>query len=110
MAWSVEYYDGSVEEAILGLPAGLLARYLRLADLLIGFGLNLGMPHTRSMGNRLFELRVRGAEGIARALYCTLVDQRIIVLHVFIKKSRKTPRRELDVARRRLKEVLDEPR
>ncbi len=89
----------------LELPPGLLARYLRLTELLVEFGANLGMPHTRSMGDGLFELRVKGIEGIARVFYCTLVGRRIIMLHSFVKKTEKTPQKELKVAQRRLREV-----
>ena len=96
----------SSEQAILRLPPGLLARYLRLTDLMLEFGPNLGMPHTRAMGGGLFELRVTGQEGIARVFYCTVVQRRIVMLHVFIKKSQKTPKRELEIAKRRLQEVL----
>jgi phage-related protein len=111
MAWRIEYYNTTIEQAILDLPPGLLARYLRLADLMIEFGPNLGMPHTRAMGEGLFELRVQGREGIARVFYCTVVQRRVIMLHVFIKKSQKTPKRELDIAKRRLREVLrNDPR
>lgn len=73
---------------------------------MLEFGPNLGMPHTRSMGNRLFELRVKSKEGIARVFYCTLVGEKIVMLHSFVKKTQKTPNRELQIARRRLKEVL----
>jgi hypothetical protein len=66
MAWRIEYYNTTVEQAILDLPPGLLARYLRLADLMIEFGPNLSMPHTRAIGEGLFELRVKGREGIAK--------------------------------------------
>jgi phage-related protein len=106
MAWRIEYYNDTIEQSILHLPSGLLARYLRLTDLMIEFGPNLGMPHTRAMGEGLFELRVKGPEGIARVFYCTLVQRRIVMLHAFIKKAQKTPKRELDRAKRRLQEVL----
>ena len=69
------------------------------------FGPDLGMPHSRAMGDGLFELRLKAAEGIARAFYCTVVGRKIVVLHQFVKKSDKTPLREVEVARRRLKEV-----
>jgi phage-related protein len=63
------------------------------------------------MGEGLFELRVKGQEGIARVFYGTVIHRRIILLHVFIKKSQKTPKRELDIAKRRLQEVLrNDPR
>jgi phage-related protein len=106
MAWRIEYYNETVEQSVLDLPSGLLARYLRLTDLMIEFGPRLGMPHTRAMGEGLFELRVNGREGIARVFYCTVVQRRIVMLHVFIKKSQKTPKRELEIAKRRLQEVL----
>ena len=106
MAWNIEYYNQTVEQAVLRLPSGLLARYVRLTDLMLEFGPNLGMPHTRAMGEGLFELRVKGQAGIARVFYCTVVQRRIVMLHVFIKKSQKTPKRELEIAKRRLQEVL----
>lgn len=106
MPWSVEYYSSAVEQDILALPAGLLARYLRLADLLCEFGPNLGMPHTRALGDGLAELRIKGAEGIARGLFCCVARQRIVMLHVIVKKSRKTPLHELRTARHRMHEVI----
>ena len=69
------------------------------------FGPALGMPHTRAMGGGLFELRIKAAEGIARVFYCTVIDRRIVILHQFVKKSDKTPPKELEIARRRMKEV-----
>jgi phage-related protein len=57
------------------------------------------------MGEGLFELRLKAAEGIARVFYCTMIGKRIVMLHQFTKKTEKTPPRELATARRRLKEV-----
>lgn len=71
------------------------------------YGPDLGMPHTRAMGHGLFELRLKAGEGISRVFYCTLVGRRIVMLHQFIKKSDKTPLKELEVARRRMKEIKD---
>lgn len=99
MTWNVVYHAGGVEAFVLALPPGLLARYLRLTDMMLEFGANLGMPHTRAMGNGLFELRIKGNEGIARVFYCSVVGRQIVMLHGFIKKSQKTPPRELKVAR-----------
>ena len=89
------------------LPRGLLARYLRYADRMEIYGPDLGMPHTRAMGDGLFELRIRASEGIARVFYCTVIGRKIVMLHSFIKKTNKTPRNELDTARKRMKEVRD---
>lgn len=69
------------------------------------FGPDLGMPHTRAMGNGLYELRIRSVEGIARVFYCTVATRRIVFLHQFAKKTDKTPPNDLDIARRRLREV-----
>jgi len=63
------------------------------------------MPHTRAMGQGLFELRLKAAEGIARVFYCTVIDRQIVMLHQFVKKTEKTPARELELARRRMKEL-----
>ena len=68
-------------------------------------GANLGELHTQAMGDGLFELRLKGAEGIARVFYCTLVDKRIVMLHSFVKKTQKTPVRELRTAQARMKEI-----
>jgi len=106
--WKIEYFSDRVSKDIFGLPAGQLARYLRYADLMEQYGANLGMPHTRAMGNGLYglyELRITASEGEARVLYCTMVARRIVMLHSFVKKSQKTPDRELETARRRMREV-----
>jgi len=83
----------------------MAAKYLWLTDLMQEFGSNLGLPHTRAMSSGLFELRIKGQEGIGRVFYCTLVGQRILMLHGFIKKSQKTPLKELRIAKRRMAEV-----
>ena len=105
MEWILEYYSEDVEETILSLPDGLLARYLRLTDLMIEFGPNLGLPHTKVIKGGLFELRVKSKEGIARVFYCTILRNKIYMLHIFIKKSQKIPKKELKIAFSRLKEV-----
>jgi len=103
--WTITYFSESVQKEILAMPAGFLARYLRYADRMELFGPDLGMPHTRAMGDGLFELRLKASEGITRAFYCTMVGKKIMVLHQFIKKTDKTTIRELETARRRMREV-----
>ena len=105
MSWSIDYYSERVRQDVEGLPVGIRAAYARLAVLLMEFGLGLRMPHSRSMGDGLFELRPRGPEGIARVMYCTKIGRRIVILHVFIKKTQKTPKRDLEIARHRQREV-----
>ena len=103
--WTIQYFSTRVRQDIEELPPGLLARYLRLAELWQEFGANLGMPHTRALRDGLFELRVKSKEGIARVFYCTVIEHKIVVLHSFVKKTQKTPLKELQIARVRLQEV-----
>ncbi|MHB8773224.1 MAG: type II toxin-antitoxin system RelE/ParE family toxin [Syntrophales bacterium] len=107
MSWTITYYSESVQNEILAMPAGFLARFLQYTDRMELYGPDLGMPHTRSMSEGLFELRSKAAEGIARVFYCTMIGKRIVMLHQFTKKTEKTPPKELAIARRRLKEVKD---
>ncbi len=89
------------------MPAGFLARFLRYTDRMEVFGPDLGMPHTRAVGGGLFELRLKASEGTARIVYCTVVGREMVILHQFIKKTDKTPTRELSTAKRRMKEIKD---
>ncbi|MFU8838615.1 MAG: type II toxin-antitoxin system RelE/ParE family toxin [Thiohalomonadaceae bacterium] len=105
MIWVIHFYAGT-EEAILAMPPKLQARTIRLLELMEQHGANLGTPHTEAMGDGLFELRAKAPEGIARALYCYQKGKNIVILHAFVKKSQKTPRKELALARVRMREVL----
>ncbi len=107
MKWSIEYFSMDVEKKILALPSGLLARYLRLTDLMFEFGSNLGMPHTRFLSEGLIELRIKSKEGIARVFYCTVIGKRIVMLHLFIKKSNKILKKELQIAKNRMRKVFE---
>ena len=108
MDFEIKYYSKSVQAQILELPDTLAARYVVLTRRMIAIGPNLGAPHTKAMGGGLFELRLKGAEGIARVFYCALIGKRIVMLHSFVKKSQRTPQQELDVAQSRLKEIKNE--
>lgn len=105
MNYSIRYYSSDVLEQIFNLPISLQARYIALTQRMIEYGPHLGLPHTDSFGGGLFELRLKGAEGIARVFFCTLVDREIVMLHSFIKKSQKTPDQELKLAKLRMKEL-----
>jgi len=106
--YTIDYYSDAVQEQILDLPDTLAARYIVLTRRMIALGPNIGEPHTKAFGEGLFELRLKGAEGIARVFFCTLVGTRIVMLHSFIKKSERTPTRELEVALTRMKEIKRE--
>lgn len=107
MSWSVVFYSDQVEAEILGMPAGFVARFIRYAERMEIYGPDLGMPHTKAMGDGLFELRLKAGEGIARVFYCTRVGRRIVMLHKFIKKTDRTPPKELHIARVRMKEFAN---
>jgi len=103
--FSIFYYNQSVKDDIEEFPVGIRKRYFNLTDRMIEYGPNLGEPHTKALGDGLFEIRAKGQEGIGRAFYCTVIGKRIVVLHAIIKKSQKTPKNDLDLAKRRMKEV-----
>ena len=105
MSWNIKYFNEDVESTILSLPDGLLGRYLRLTDMMLIHGSNLGLPDTKSLNDGLFELRLKNKEGIGRVFYCTKVGKNIVMLHSFVKKSQKIPKKEIDIALKRLKEV-----
>ena len=107
MPFSIEYFHPRVKAEIESWPDGILADYARIVELLIEFGPNLRMPHSRAMGRGLYELRPRGREGVGRAFYCFVVGHRVVILHAFVKKMQDTPDQELRLARKRMKEVLN---
>jgi len=103
--YSIIYYSREVQDDIMTLPATLQARYIGLTNRMLEFGPHLGLPHTDAFGGGLFELRLKGAEGIARVFFCTMVEQEIVMLHSFIKKTQKTPEKELKLVKQRMKEI-----
>lgn len=105
MSYRIEFFSEIVKNEIMEWPGGILASFTRIAERITEHGPNLGMPYTRAMGDGLFEIRAKGHEGIGRALFCTVVGKRIVILHGFIKKTEQTPPRALDAARRRMKEI-----
>lgn len=107
MIFEIEYYNERVLAEIESWPADVLADYARLLELLADHGPDLRLPHSRALGGGLFELRPRGRSGIGRSFYCFLVKRRIVVVHAFIKKTQQTPGRELKIARKRAREVLN---
>ena len=112
-SFRLEYYNARVREDIEDWPVDLLARCaaegfceaVELLDLLEDHGPQLGPPHSKAMGGGLFELRPRGRSGIGRAFYCFCGGRVITVLYAFVKKTQKTSRRELLIARERLRNV-----
>jgi phage-related protein len=106
MSWSVEVLNETVRAEIRALPPDLRARFVRLGDRIRQTGLvGLREPHVKHLDGKLWEMRLIGRDGIARALYITATGERIVVVRVFHKKTRKTPRPEIDLALQRAKEI-----
>ncbi len=105
MNYEIHYYSEQVIADIEQLPPLIVARYITLTERMKKVGSNLGPPHTKAIDKGLFELRLKADKQIARVFYCTLVDKKIIMLHSFIKKTQKTPTKELRIAKKRLNEV-----
>jgi phage-related protein len=106
MSWEVEILNETVGAEIIALPADIQARFLRLADRIRIAGLHsLGEPHVRRLEGKLWEMRLTGRDGIARALYVTALGQRVVVVRAFVKKTQNTPRSEIALALSRAKEI-----
>jgi phage-related protein len=106
--WTV-LYDERLEQWLENIPPDIKARILRIVDMLVEYGPhNVREPYVKPVKGhkKLFELRTKGKDGTARVFYFTFAGQRIILLHGFIKKTPKTPAREIETATRRMKEVL----
>ena len=107
LSWTVEVLNAVVEKELDDLPADMRARFVHVSELIVAFGLNrVGAPHVRHLTGPLWEMRLGGRDGISRALYVAVRDRRVVVVRVFLKKTQKTPRREIDLALRRAREVL----
>ena len=106
MPYQIEYFHPKVQAEIESWPVDVLADYARIVELLAEYGPSLRLPHSRAMGEGLFELRPRGSSGIGRAFYCFLLGRRVVVVHAFIKKTQQTPDKELKIARKRTKEIV----
>ena len=93
----------AVEKELRKLPPSLQAQAIRLIDLLSLFGHELRYPHSRKLSDPLFELRVAGKVHL-RMIYHFSKDD-VVILHIFTKKSNKTPRKEIDIAKKRIDKI-----
>jgi phage-related protein len=104
--WSVETLDATVDAEIAALPGDVRARLSRIGFLIEDLGLErLREPYVRHLEGPLWEIRLRGRDKIARALYVTARGRRVVIVRAFIKKTEKTPRREIDLALARARRV-----
>jgi phage-related protein len=104
--WVVEYLDARVKAELHAQPADIRSRFERIVRLIQEEGLErVHEPYVKHLQGPLWEMRMKGKDGIARAIYVTAKGRRIVVLRIFTKKTEKTPRREIDLATRRAKEL-----
>ena len=108
MTWTVESLNAIVDEEIEALPVDMRARLSRISALIATAGLeNIHEPHIKHIEGQLWEMRMKGKDGISRALYVTAKQKRVVIVRVFIKKTEKTPRREIEIALKRAKQVQE---
>ena len=106
MVWIVETLNKIVDRELSDLPADMKARFVWISQLIEEHGLkNVREPYVKHIEQSLWEMRIKGRDGIARALYVTARFQRVVVVRVFIKKTQKTPRREIELALKRAQEI-----
>ena len=100
--WTVKIH-ALAEPELLALPADIRARFLHISELLEACGpMKVGMPHVRPLEGKLWEMRMQGRDGIARAVYAAVQGRTLLVLHAFVKKTQTTPRAAIETARKRL--------
>jgi len=107
--WIVELLDARVRDELEALPAGMKARFRRIVELIQAHGLEqMREAHVKHLEGPSWEMRMKAKDGISRAIYVTAKGRRVVVVRVFVKKTRKTPRREIEVALKRAQEVNEQ--
>ena len=112
MKWSVNYFTDAagrqpVKEWIDTLEMKLQLKIFRAFELLEDFNINLKAPYVKPLEDKLYELRVKDTKGIYRIIYFAYTGQKFIMLNGFVKKSQKTPAKEIELAKTRMKEALN---
>jgi phage-related protein len=106
MAWTIEILNDVARAELDALPADQIARFLRIGELIRTIGLDrVREPHVRHLEGRLWEIRMKGRDGISRAIYVVARPRRVVVVRVFVKKTEKTPRSEIELALKRVEDV-----
>jgi phage-related protein len=107
VSWVVEFFNEEVEAALEDLPKDVRASFERIVHLIRDHGLEcVREPYVKHLEGPVWEMRLKGRSGIARAAYVTAIGKRVVVVHVFRKKTQKTSRREIVVALKRAEEVM----
>ena len=106
MTWTVETLNDTVDRELRALASDMRARFARICELIAAVGLErMGAPHVRHLTGPLWEMRLSGRDGVSRALYVAARGRRVVVVRAFVKKTRRTPQREIELALRRAGEL-----
>ena len=104
MEGTIKAVSLEAEKELENLPSDLKARFLRISELMESFGpVDVGMPHIKFLGDKLWEIRLHGKTALGRSVFIMIKEKEIIILNTFIKKTQKTPLKELRLAKERLK-------
>ena len=107
MSWTIGFVNRTAEDEVAALPADMVASFLRIGNLIMARGLmDVHEPYVKHLEDKLWEMRLKGQDGIARSIYVAASGKRVVVLRTFVKKTDATPRREIELATARMKEML----
>jgi phage-related protein len=108
MSWTIEFVNRVAEAELTALPLDMRTRFTRIADMIVQYGLQaVHEPYVKHLDGKLWEMRLKGRDGIARSIYVAASGQRVVVLRTFVKKTQETPRRELGIALARMMEIRE---
>lgn len=106
MSWTVGFVNAAAEAELNSLPLDMQTRFTRFSDLFRDRGVAaMRESWAKHLTGKLWELPLKGHDGIARSIYVTASRQRVVVLRTFVKKTQKTPPREIEIALSRMKEI-----
>jgi len=106
MSWTIEFVNRTAESEVKALPADMIARFLRIGNLIQVQGLmGVHEPYVKHLEDKLWEMRLKGRDGIARSIYVAASGERVVVSRTFVKKADAAPRREIELAFARMKEM-----
>ena len=106
MEWRVEILNETVKDEVAALPVDIRAKLTHILDMMVALGpQRMREPHVKALRDKLWEMRMQGKDGIARAIYVLAHERRIVIVHAFVKKTQKTPPHALELALQRAKEL-----
>lgn len=106
MSWTVGFFSDAALDEVRALPRDLQTKFERIVTMIEAHGLErMREPYVKHVEGKLWEMRLIGKDGIARSLYVTATGRRVVVLRTFVKKTQKAPRREIELALERARDV-----